>query len=378
MRAMQHLSDTVLHLIDQGTESVLALRCRDLDVPIVHKVIEQVDQLSPSDVCLSFGHAAKKSRRRYIDVVMDSLETQIVGVNVLRKDAGLPPWELPPIGSGLCSEERMALAFEHVGGLVGTADDHRVVWCFVPPAIEDPITWSEFCALFFSPTLRQPGHRVVLRVDDLFAQALSRSDLLSAYVLHVDFSPEAMVSELVGSVLDPKLDDASRTDALLQLAGHDFSHRRFAEAAKKYATIYERCTGAPGIQAMCLLAVGDIARIVGDTGLAKRRYQSALALATDDVSSLPVAMMAASNLGDLPLLVDEAVGYLELASTIAGKLCNAPFKTFVMEKIGILHARHGKPQQAYDIWSAALALARDDADETRVASLQEHLATVLT
>lgn len=401
MKALSHLQDTLWGLVAQGEHYVLMLRCRDLDVPLVHKVLEAVDQNSPSDVFLSFAQPfvfdprdpkPERTAHIWLDAVMQALEQQLAGANVLREQDRQPPWpELPVDCWSGTVRDRIDSALAHVGGLFPVEDDHRVLWTFVPTEIgtrEAWFAWTSVVAIFLQPDSPHAGHRIVIRVDNAIVEAVEADPDKSALLFDVDFSPEAMANDLVHTALDPAALPKERAHALMQIAGLDYTHRRYAEAARKYGAAYTLLDGvedSEGTRASCLQAVGHIARMVDDLALAKKRYQQALALSVPQPDTLPVAMNIASDLGDvcvaqaaaphLPRSADleEARGYYEIANLIAGKFCNVHFKADVLEKLGIVRDELGDTGGAVAAWHEARDLCVDVQYEYRLASILEQL-----
>lgn len=396
MKALSHLQDTLWGLVAQGEHYVLMLRCGDGDVPLVHKVIEAVDQNSPGDVFLSFSQPVLSRLPRqdiakiWIDSVMESLVVQIEGANVLRSQDGSAPWGTLPrrCWEGTASE-RLNAAIEHIGSLFPAEDDHRVLWAFVPTHIGDPVVWAQIVGGFIERDAPKAGHRIVVRVDARIVDAVRADPDRSALLLDVDFSPEAMANDLVQTALDPTLPPVTRASAVLQLAGLDYAHRRFAESARKFTWVFdvlEDVEETEGTRATCLYAVGEIARQANEFELAKKRYQQALALAAPQPGTLPIAMSAASSLGDLCIvqartqelhgfeLLAEARGYYEIASLIASKLCNVHVKADVLEKLGVVDHELGDFGRAVERWQEAHALCVDVGYELRLEAVRERLA----
>jgi hypothetical protein len=395
VKALTHLSETILHLVDQGDEYVLVLRCRDLDVPIVHKVIEQVDQQS-SDVFLCFAAPFMGEPEAWLDDLIEDLDVQIRGFNVLRKENGLEPWATLP---GACFSadmlaERLASAFDHVHKLFPKDEDYRVLWAFVPSEIRSPKAWATVVGWFLPKAMWRAGHRVVVRGDDAIVEAIRRDPEHSALLLDVDFSPEAMANDLAARASDPATPPTERHLSLLQLAGLDVSHKRHAEAAKKYAAIYAFFDGmadTEGIRATCLMGVAMVAGMHGDKALSKKRYQQALALSASKADTLHVAMICCGSLGDLchdgpapnerelerrtgrGAELEEALGYYDLASLIAGKLCNVQYKVDLLRKIGDVLVDMAEPAAGWQKWQEGLALAIDIDDSTRTHGLLHRL-----
>jgi hypothetical protein len=350
MRALQELQQTLLGFIDQGEEYMLMLACRDLDVPLCLKVIESVDQEAPQDVFISFGHPIDKDADAYVDCVMENVNTQIVGANVLREQEGLPPW---PVLPAACLRgdpaERLNALLDHVGSFWPREEDHRILWSFLPESIGDPKAWATVIAGFFAA---KAGHRIFVRSHPQILQVVKEREDLSACLLEVDCSPEAYADELTQRVTNPQTPPDRRAIDLLVLAGMDFSHKRYIESAHKYGVVYEHFTDRPdseGVQAMCLLGVGDVARQTGCLAIAKDRYRQALVLSATKPDTLAIAMIACSQLGDLcrnDAEYGEAAGYYQLASDIAGKLCNLAYKVDVLEKLGLVQQDLGHEDKA--------------------------------
>lgn len=365
MKAFEDLKQAIIDFIDQGEVFIFFLKCKDVDVPVVLKLIDQIDQSSGMDVFLPFVHnvraqAPNRLGNQYLDEICVSLKTALRAHHL---DDKLPPAALAHVSQAIPA------IFDHIASLLPKGD-HRVLWAFLPFEIEDEIAWARFIA-YLDP---KPQHRVIVRATDTIMENLKEPH--RGFIVDIDLF-KAHQEEVKQRALDPATPPKQRHLDLFQFAGLDFAGKRYIDAIKKYGMVYKFFEGQPdgiSIQAMCLLGVGDVARQVVNFRIAKERYQQALALVAKEPDMLPITMIACGNLGDVCTMrkeLEEALQYYGMASDIAGKLCHLETKCDIMEKIGDVQERLGKNPQP--IWVNALAIALDGNYEERVESLKKKI-----
>jgi tetratricopeptide (TPR) repeat protein len=178
----------------------------------------------------------------------------------------------------------------------------------------------------------------------------------------MDMSPAALNDALVKEAADPGLAMDRRVQALMQLAGLDYAHKRYPQAIEKYGLVFDYYARheAPAMQAIALQGVGDCLVRTGDRRGAKLRYQQGLTLAAQ-AQALPVLLNLTSALGEITLELGEhreADGFFGLAAQLAGRLLNPFAKADAQEKQGIARQRAGDVPDAVVVWRDAAKLAQ--------------------
>ncbi|MBC8071251.1 MAG: hypothetical protein IAG13_23200 [Deltaproteobacteria bacterium] len=385
-KRIAELKETLHAFVDQSDDLLLVISARDTDMALVHKIVEGVDQEQPADIVLRFAHEAKAAGP-YVDSVMANVDAQIEGVNAVRASEGLSAWpKLPPVAADPRQphDARIKVAMQHVRGLFPKDGDHRIVWCFLPAVISDPVGYASVIGRLLPRDGIQPwmhSQRIIARDDRARASIvphLHEQKIDNTLVFHADFSTEAMLDALAEEATAPETPEATRMMQILQLAALDFGHKRYVQAVEKYGICYSYFERAqlPSMQALCLAGVGDVQLANRNARDAKARYQQGLALsAPDGVNGLPVTMQLCSKAGDACMVIEhheEAAGYYDMASQIAGKLLNLEYKCDNMEKVGIARASRNDVAGAVEIWKLAIGICKEGDYFTRWRSILDH------
>lgn len=389
-KRVEELKEVMHTFVDQADEVLLILDARDLDMPLVHKIIESVDLEHPADIVLRFAEPATDPLG-YVDAILANLETQMTAVDEARALEGNERW--PPLPAS-CRDparppvDRIKTAMKHVRGLFPMDEDHRIVWCFLPVKIPNPAAYSALIGGLLPRRGPEPwmaSTRVVARdrnEDRFLIPHVEAMKLDLTLVYRVNFSTEAMIDSLVEETRDPQTPEPRRMQNLLMLAGIDYAHKRYADAIDKYRVVYNyhEKHGRPVLQALALGGVGDALMASGDVDGAKVRYQQGLALsAPRDVEGLPVTMQLCARAGDACMHrkeYEEAEGYYDLASQIAGKLMNLEFKCDMMEKVGIARQARKNIGGAVQIWTLGVERCKDGNYYHRWKSILDRLVLV--
>lgn len=386
-KRIAELKTTLHSFVDQADDLLLVISARDTDMALVHKIVEGVDQEQPADIVLRFAHEAK-APGLYVDSMMANIDAQIEGVNAVRAQDSLTPWpKLPPAATDARQphDARIKAAMQHVRGLFPKDEDHRIVWCFLPTVISDTAGYASIIGRLLPRDGIQPwmhSQRIVARDDrdkPFVVPHLHEQKIEGTLVFHADFSTEAMLDSLAEEAADPETPEAVRMMQILQLAAIDFAHKRHAQSVEKYGICYAHFEREkrPAMQALCLAGVGDVMLANGKPLEAKQRYQSGLALsAPAGVDGLPVTMQLCSKAGDACMVLkefEEAAGYYDMASQIAGKLLNLEYKCDNMEKVGIARASHNDVGAAVKIWKLAIGICKEGDYFIRWRSILDHM-----
>lgn len=386
-KRIEELKSTLHGFVDQADDLLLVISAADTDMALVHKIIEGVDQEQPSDIVLRFAHTTKTAQA-YVDVVMANVDAQIEGVNAVRASEGLDPWPTLPA----CAKDplqphdaRMKTAMKHVRGLFSADGDHRIVWCFLPAVLPEPAGYAAVIGRLLPRGDIEPwmhSQRIVARDDrskPFLVPHLHAQKIEGTLVFHADFSTEAMLDSMAAEAVAPETPEPTRMMQLLQLAAVDFGHRRHGQAVEKYGICYayfER-TSQPALQALCLAGVGDVLMATQQPAPGKEKFQQGLALcAPAGVPGLPVTMQLCAKTGDACMVLrefEEAAGYYDMASQIAGKLLNLEYKCDNMEKLGIARASLNDAGEAVRIWRLAIGLCKEGDYFIRWRSILDHM-----
>ena len=95
-KLIEELKETIHEFIDQADDLFLVLSASDTDMPLVHKIIEGVDQEQPADIVLRFAERSQPTASAYADAVLKNLDAQITEVNIVRTEKQMDPWPALP------------------------------------------------------------------------------------------------------------------------------------------------------------------------------------------------------------------------------------------------------------------------------------------
>lgn len=379
---VEAMTEAMEEFVQQDEYQVMVLSARDDDLLYPLKALDGLDRDDDDDIYLTFAHDFHDARA-WIDELVRLLIAQVEAAGGLqfekqrRLERGderleddrvyaLERWPAPPLSvtdSRRDPLDRFAALMTYVDEIV-PAGEHRIVWSLLPLRLHDPRAHHDFVAPLLEPEVLPPRHRLFVRDDrlaPLVVPQLERRKVMTVLVLDLDFGPARMHDDLVASVADRSQPPQQRMLGLLQLAAVDFAHKRHDDAHAKYAAVYQFFEGKqqPGMQALCLTGVGQIAGEQGDHKTALARYRQALALVAP-TRALPLMLnpmlgagRSALRLGDYA----EAEGYLGNAADIARKgldhttCCDALHDKGVAQRLG------GKPAEALASWRQAATLA---------------------
>jgi tetratricopeptide (TPR) repeat protein len=361
-RKLDQLKEALREHASQRESLLLVVSCTDLDVIYTLKTLEALDTETPSDIFLVFD-APFIDAPGYATAVLESLRVQMEGAASAlaeQKEAPFPP--LP----ALCADieapatARLRAAVDHVATLVPLGADHHVIWAFFPLQIADQEGYARLVAEFIpwrGPEPWMKGLRVVARDDrarPFLSPELRKREAPGVLLFESDMSPAALNDALVKEASDRGARVADRMQALVQLAGLDYAHRRYPQAIEKYTRLhgYYAEHRAPVMQAMMLQGVGDVLRRMGDPTAARVKYHQGLTLAME-TQALPVLLSLTYSIGEVSLEIEDypdAEGFFALAEQLAGKLMNPFVKAEAMEKQGIARYRRGDEAGAVVVW----------------------------
>jgi len=411
MRRLAELRAHCEEFIWQPDDHLLLVSGVDGDIPYVLKVLEQVEGHDEAALYVMIAD-------EYLDA--DTYACTIAGrcvqlyevVNeerVRRNEAPLLPFPAALTQSRLDPHERIVLAIEHLGARLPNSEEYRVVFALLPLRIHDWASYAGFVAGFAvmlkaGTAPRQPWQtyaRLLLRDqrDHVVGGALQRRQANGVLNVDVDMSTDALAGDLAEDAVDPALPVAQRMQVVLQLANIDLSYKRFEEAVKKLALLFDYYakSEAPIMQALCMQGVGDCLRMLGKLPQALIRYQQGLALALAAESPVPVeSIPSASGSGAqarplhpsappvlLNLLLaaaptcmalesyDDARSYYADAAKLAAKCMNPYAACDALQGEGDAHRALGCDDEALKVWRDCEIIAEKYAYYDRLVSVLE-------
>ncbi len=397
---MRRLAEFRAHceeFIWQPDDHVLLISGTDGDVPYVLKVLEQVEGHDEASLYVMIADA-------YLDA--DTYARTVAGRCVQlyevasaecveRKEPPLQPFPAALTEAPLGPRDRIVTAIEHLGARLPNVDDHRVVFALLPTVVHDWADYATFVADFTrmpppAPPLTAPWPayaRLLLRDgrDHPIGGALQRWHAQGVLNVDVDMSTDALAGDLSQDAVDPAVPVALRMQAVLQLANIDLSYKRYDEAVKKFALLFDYYgnSDAPLMQALCMQGVGDCLRMVGQPPQALERYQQGLAIGIAATSPLPIQPIpAAPDAAGTPkpmhpsappvllnLLLaaaptcmvlgkpDDARSYYADASKLAAKCMNPYAACDALQGEGDAQRALGQPKDALERWRECETIA---------------------
>lgn len=389
---MRRLAEFRAHceeFIWQVEDHLLLVSGVDGDTPYALKVLEQVEGHDEASLYVMLAD-------EYLDA--DTYARTVAGrcvllyevVNEEREKRNEPPLEPFPqelTDPGLTPLDRIVIAIEHLGARLPNPDDHRVVFALLPTQIHDWGDYSKFVSSFThmpqpAPPLKGdwPVYtRLFMRDqrDHVLGGALNERHAKGVLNIDVDMSTDAMAGDLAEDAVDPAKPVAERMQAVLQLANIDLSYKRFEEAIKKFALLFDYYVkaDAPLMQAMCMQGVGDCLRMVNQPPQALERYQQGLAIALAAKSPVPIEPAPAEPgsepgtplhpnappvmlnllLSAAPICMtlekfEDAQSYYADASKLAAKCMNPFAACDALQGEGDAHRALGEPEEALKDW----------------------------
>jgi tetratricopeptide (TPR) repeat protein len=369
LRQLHELVENLEEFTRQGEYSVLVLSSTDSEIPYVLKCLEKLDAEDASDLFFSFPWPFTDVSS-YVTRSLAGLEAQVEVLNHRRRQEGgkllpalSPEWtdvRRPP-------RERLLAALDFLRALLPNEEEHRVVLSLLPTEVRAPNEYAQWIASLLSSGGGHPWMKAVrLLVRDarqapLLLPALRKQRVEGVLALEVDLSTAALTRALERDTADPAVPLPERMMGLLQLAMLDYAYKRYPEALRKYGVLYtyHEQRQAPGMQALCLLGVGDVLRALGKGSQALERYQQGLALAMR-AQALPVLLnllLAAAEASSVLGRHADAQSYFESAAQVAGGLLNPCTKADALEKAGTAALAQGKHGVALTHWKECEALS---------------------
>ena len=413
MRRLAELSAHCTEFIWQPDDHVLLVSGADGDIPYVLKVLEQVEGNDDASLYVMIADEYKDPDTYARTVAGRCVEYYAMADAELaqRNEPPLDPFPAALTELRMRPRDRIVMAIEHLGKRLPDFDDYRVVFAMLPMAIHDWSSWAQFVAEFtlLPPPAPQRDEtwpafaRLFFRDqrDHVIGGALNRRQAKGVLTIDTDMSTDALAGDLAEDAVDPAVPVAQRMQAVLQIAQIDLSYKRWDEAIKKFAVLYDyyEKAGAPLMQAMCLQGVGDCLRSVEEFSKALERYQQGLALALAAKPPMPVQAPAADAEGGtkgeplhpnappimLNLLLaaaptcmslekyEDAQSYYESASKLAAKCMNPYAACDALQGEGDAFRALGKPADALKRWQDCETISQTYTYYDRLVSVLERI-----
>ena len=369
---MRKLLARLQHRLEAFSEQrdlfTLVLRCEDVECAHILKTLQAIDEGGSPDLYWSFAEPFTNPQD-YVDAVVAQFVAQHEGVNQLLEEAGEAPW--PPVPDRVRDEtaspaERLRQAMIFSRTLLPSLDGHVGVWAFCPVQIEDARDYARLMQALALHRLPVPWcHHLRLIVRDMKTRpALTQlpQQVPRVQVHELDLSPEAIEQSFEEEAADEHEPLPMRMQALLVLAGMDFSHRRYDQALEKYDLLnrYYRTVENDEMTALTWNGMGEVYRGLDRDDEAQRHFELALTPAIE-AESPPVLLNVTLNLANLHLeheRWEEAASYYDSAEKLASAQLNATTKIQSLENRGYCEYRLGKPEDAVQTWNEAAEVAR--------------------
>lgn len=408
---MRRLAEFRAHceeFIWQPDDPVLLVSGSDGDVPYALKVLEQVEGGDEASLYVMIAD-------EYLDA--DTYARTVAGRCVAlyevanegraeRNEPPLAPFPERMTAPGVPPRERIVIAIEHLGARLPDAEDYRVVFALLPLVVHDWADYAQFVAEFTvlpppAPQRDEPWRvytRLFLRDqrDHVIGAALLQRQATGMLSVDVDMSTDAFAGDLAQEAVDPAVPVAQRMQAVLQLANIDLSYKRFEEAVKKFALLFDYYvkSDAPLMQALCMQGVGDCLRMVGQHPQALERYQQGLAIALAAKSPMPLQpgedpeakrlhpnaapvmlnlLLAAGQTCMMLQRYPDAQSYYADASKLAAKCLNAYAACDALQGEGDAERAQAKPTDALARWHECETIAEKYEYYERLVSVLERI-----
>lgn len=331
VKRIQEIDQALRHFLEQLEQTVLLLSCRNEDLVVAAKCLLALS--SQPEAALVLGTSACESIHTWLDDLVARVQADLEMAAVEGSSGGTTlPLVLPldAYDSRLAPEQR----FESLVGFCTSVlpQDVRVTWVLLPLGCADAKGYQLLAKTIVARPQWAIRHRFILWDDGLapclVPHLLTEKDDLSR-VLEIDFSPAALLDDLVQSASDPAASMEARVADVFQLAAIDYAYKRDEDAMQKYQWVFAQCEEAEvSYKVMCLQGAANIAHRRGQLQQALDYIRSSLATALSDKSPQPVllasVLMSAGEFSVAAADYESAIGYFDFASRMAATNLN-PF-----------------------------------------------------
>ncbi len=360
------LRDELSRFVAQRDAALLAVDCRDEDVPFVMKTMSDLDREDESNLYLLSLHDFR-SAATYVDGVVRSVNAEMSDIaEALATEglAGLAPLPTRVTDPEIPAARRLVELFAHVRSWLPSGAPHRVIWCLLPGQIADAAQHAKLlqdllgCENQVEPWMR--ATRVVARVPG------GSSNLASSFryvrTFRTDFSPAAIESALTVEAEDESLPLSKRAQALLTLAQLDSAHGRADHARLRFGQVLrhaEDCKNST-MKALALCGLGELAHRRRELSIARKWYEGAIEPVCATKAPVLLAILS-RNLGDLSFLetrYTEAETHYQAWQQLAAHLLDAEGRVQAFQKLALCQLRQARVQEARQNLEAAATLGR--------------------
>jgi len=360
------LRDELSRFVAQREAALLAVDCRDEDVPFVMKTMSDLDREDESNLYLLALHDFF-SAATYVDGVVHSVNTEMSAIaEALATEglAGLAPLPARVTDPAIPPAHRLIELFEHVRSWIPSGALHRVIWCLLPGQIADAARHAKLLQdLLGHENQMEPwmrATRVVARVPGGSSQLGSSFRYVRRF--RTDFSPAAIESALLVEAEDENLTVSKRAQALLTLAQLDSAHGRADDARRRFGQVLRHAEESQNstMAALALCGLGELAHRRRELSIARKWYECAVEPVCATKAPVLLAMLS-RNLGDLSFLearFTEAETHYQAWQQLATHLLDAEGRLQALQKLALCQLRQARMQDARQNLETAATLGR--------------------
>lgn len=367
-KLFDNVTERVRGFIAQRDAAALAIRSPSHESAYILKILQGEDETDTANLYWSFADPFLGARA-YVETIVAGFKEKLEAVKKLQEAEDMKPWEgLPPevLDARNPPAQRLRALMVFSRTLLPKLDGHAVVWVFFPIDIQSPLEYAPLFEELLKHEMPYPWchHlRIIIRDEPhlhLLKDLPAKVGRTVEY--HPDLSVAAMEKSLEEDTADPGAPLAERCQNTLILANMDYSHKRYAEALKKYNVIlkFYLATGNKVMAALTLNGMGEVYNALEKPKEAKAHFESALTPAIEAESN-PVLLNITVNLGNLMLkhkVWAEAESYFDSAATFAKAMLIPQTRIESLDNRGLCQYRLGRPKEALESWDAALLLAQ--------------------
>jgi len=361
------MSQRLASFIEQRDKFALLIPCGEIESASIIKTLQAIDDQNSTDMFWIFT-GEFIAAEAWVGLVVKDFQEKHAAIRAEQQKRGQPSWSDIPsniLGDAHPPSIRLKELILFARALLPQGSDHRLVWVMFPLHIGDgsgyldlmdaliQIELATFCFHHTRLIIREePGLSVV-------SGQRQNSVLVDQY--QPDLSHEAMETSLAEEAADTELPLPERLQALLVLAGTDYSKRRYTDAMEKYTLLleYYLATENHTLSALVLNGMGEVEHASGNPQQAVRWFESALTPAIEGKAH-PVLLNITLNLANLKLKLQdwpEAESYYDSAEKLATAHLMAEVKIQCLENRGHCQYMQAKNAEAAESWKTGAMLA---------------------
>lgn len=385
-KLIDNVKQRLAAFMEQRDDVALVVRSVEVECAHVLKILTAFDEGESPDFFWMFSENFE-SPDAYVATIIELFAAKHDAVRKLMEENGDEPW--PEVPATVYDENRTPLArlrevMQFSRSLLPAPEGHLAVWVFCPLQILNSLAYAQFVQALIEHDVASPWchHiRMIIR-DNKEAPALSRvlENAIRVQVYEVDLGNDAVTQSFEDEVNDEETPLPLRLQALLVLAGMDYSHQRYGDALKKYKLLnrYYQAAGQKSLQALVLNGMGEVYARIDRESEAQQHFEAALTPAIEAESN-PVLLNVTLNLANLKLKQRqwaEAEVYYDAGEKLATAQIIAQTKIQCMENKGYCQAEQGRYGEAVATWNQAATLARNLKEPTLLKPVLHRLETL--